>query len=450
MSALAIGYAGLTHLGLCSAVAAASKGFRVVGYDGDSARVKEIAEGRWPVLEPGLVELAGAHGARLAWRDDIGALGLCDVVYIASDVPTDESGRSDLSGIMALIERVTPVLKQEAILVVLCQVPPGFTRALAFPPARLFYQVETLVFGRAVERASSPERFIIGCADSTARLPQAFGDFLSAFGCPILPMRYESAELAKISINCCLVASVSVANTMAEVCEKIGADWSEIVPALKLDKRIGQHAYLAPGLGLAGGNLERDLATVLRLAESTGSDSGVIESFVISSRHCRDWALRTLHEHVFAIRPDAAIGILGLAYKENTHSTKNSPSIALITHLKHCRVQVFDPVVPLGAIGQPNVVGAKSALDAARGMDALVLMIPWPEFAKLSPVDLAGALRGPVVLDPYRILEGPGIAAAGLDYLTLGAPPLRGAVRKTEVSSYLGGQGMGHGASGHA
>lgn len=425
MSAPVIGFAGLTHLGLCSAVAAASKGFQVVGYDSDSARVKEIAEGRWPVLEAGLVELAGAHGARLAWRDDPGALGLCDVVYIASDVPTDEYGRSDLSEIVALIDRVSPVLKQEAILVVLCQVPPGFTRGLAFPPERLYYQVETLVFGRAVERATNPERFIIGCADPAVRLPQAFGEFLSAFGCPILPMRYESAELAKISINCCLVASISVANTMAGLCEKIGADWSEIVPALKLDKRIGQHAYLAPGLGLAGGNLERDLATALRLAENTGSDARVIESFVRSSRHCRDWVLRILHEHVLAGRPDAGIGILGLAYKENTHSTKNSPSLALIAHLTAWRVQMYDPVVPPGVVGQPNAVGAKSALDAARGMDALVIMTPWPEFQKLNPADLAEVLRGPVVLDPYRVLDGATVAAAGLDYFTLGAPALR-------------------------
>jgi len=425
VSAPVIGFAGLTHLGLCSSVAAASKGFHVVGYDGDSARVKDIAEGRWPVSEPGLVELAGAHGARLAWRDDTGALGLCDVVYIASDVSTDDYGRSELSEIVALIDRVSTVLKQDAILVVLCQVPPGFTRGLAFPPARLYYQVETLVFGRAVERATSPERFVVGCADPTAELPEAFRQFLDAYGCPILSMRYESAELAKISINCCLVASISVANTMAELCEKVGADWFEIVPALKLDKRIGQHAYLAPGLGVAGGNLERDLATVLCLAENTGSDAGVIESFVRSSHHCRDWVLRILHEHVLSGRPDAAIGILGLAYKENTHSTKNSPSLALMPHLKSWRVQMYDPVVPGGAVGQPNAVVAKSALEAARGMDALVIMTPWPEFQKLNPIDLAKVLRGRVVLDPYRVLEGAAVVAAGLDYFALGAPPLR-------------------------
>lgn len=424
MSTPVVGFAGLTHLGLCSAVAAASKGFQVVGYDGDSARVKEIQQGHWPVMEPGLAELAESHGARLAWRDDVSALGLCDIAYIASDVPTDDRGRSDLSDIVALIDRVIPALKREAILVVLCQVPPGFTRRVAFSPVRLYYQVETLVFGRAVERATSPERFIIGCADPGVVLPKAYGEFLRAFGCPILPMRYESAELAKISINCCLVASISVANTMAELCEKIGADWSEIVPALKLDKRIGPHAYLTPGLGLAGGNLERDLATVLRLAETTGSDAGVIDACMRSSRHCRDWVLRTLHEHVLGVRSDAAIGILGLAYKENTDSTKNSPSLELLTHLTSWRVHVYDPVVSIAVVHHPNAVGAKSPVEAARGMDALVIMTPWPEFRKLNAEDLAEVLRGHTVVDPYRVLEGPEVVKAGLDYFALGAPPL--------------------------
>ena len=98
-------------------------------------------------------------------------------------------------------------------------------------------------------------------------------------------MRFESAELCKIAINCCLVSSISVANTLAELCEGIGADWSEIVPALKLDRRIGAYAYLAPGLGIAGGNLERDLATVVRLADGIGSDAGVVKAWVANSRH---------------------------------------------------------------------------------------------------------------------------------------------------------------------
>jgi UDPglucose 6-dehydrogenase len=298
-----IGFAGLTHLGLVSAVGTASKGFRVVGFDADAARVREITAGRMPVVEPDLEDLARTSAPRLSYTARLTDLGACDIVYISSDVPTNDRGESDLSGIRGLIADVIPALGPHALLVVLCQVPPGFTRGLPLVRERLFYQVETLVFGRAVERATKPERFIIGCADPARPLPEAYAALLGAFGCPLLPMRYESAELAKIAINCCLVASVSVANTLAELSERIGADWSEIAPALRLDRRIGAYSYLAPGLGIAGGNLERDLATVLRLSEATGSEASVIKSFGRNSRHRKDWALRIIHREVLARTP---------------------------------------------------------------------------------------------------------------------------------------------------
>src|SRR5204862_7230882 len=148
---------------------------------------------------------------------------------------------------------------------------------------RLIDQVETLVFGRAVARARHPERFMIGCAGPAKPLPARYRELLEAFGCPILPMRYESAELAKISINFCLVASIGVANTLAELCEAIGADWAEIIPALRLDRRIGPHSYLAPGLGIAGGNLERDLRTVLDLAAACHTDRGIEQAWTANS-----------------------------------------------------------------------------------------------------------------------------------------------------------------------
>ena len=174
------------------------------------------------------------------------------MVYVAPDVPTDDRGTSDLGPIRALIDVVDAAMAPAAVLVVLSQVPPGFTRGLKRPLATRYYQVETLIFGRAIERAMYPERFIVGCADADADapLPEALATYLAAFDCPILPMRYESAELCKISINMVLVAQVSCANTIAELCEKIGADYGEIVPALRLDKRIGAYAYISPGMGI--------------------------------------------------------------------------------------------------------------------------------------------------------------------------------------------------------
>lgn len=420
-----IGFVGMTHLGLVSATGAAAKGFEVIGYDPDPALIARLQAGDLPVLEPGLQELLAANGCRQQFTNQIEKLRACDVVYIAPDVPTDDQGHSDLTEIKALIDKVIINLGADTILVILCQTPPGFTRSLPMPASRLYYQVETLIFGQAVQRMMEPERFIIGCADPKTPLPTSYRQWLEAFHCPILPMRYTSAELAKISINMCLVASISVANTLAEVCEEIDADWSEIVPALRLDRRIGPYSYLNPGLGIAGGNLERDLTTVLSLASAHGCDSGVVAAWVANSHHRKKWSFKALQAEVLDHKPEARIGVLGLAYKENTHSIKNSPALALLRCLDSpVSVIVHDPAVSAAACGLAVAV-ATEPLQVAENADAIVIMTPWPIYKTLDPKALATRMTGHTIIDPYRVLQAQAVNAAGLDYVTLGAPPLR-------------------------
>jgi UDPglucose 6-dehydrogenase len=411
-----IGYMGMTHLGLCSAAAAAAHGFAVLGYDPDAERVARLRAGDLPVVEPGLPELIAAS-QRLEFSADAGALARCDVVYIAADVPTDDAGRSDLTGIERLIATASERLRPEAVLVVLSQVPPGFTRTQRRAADRLYYQVETLVFGCAVERATRPERFLVGCARPAEPLPQAYRAFLDAFACPVLPMRYESAELCKISINLCLVASISAANSLAALCERIGADWSEIVPGLRLDRRIGMHAYLEPGLGLSGGNLERDLATLGTLSARTGASNAFVSACVELSTQRRDWPLRVLRESLDLTR--ARVGVLGLAYKPGTASIKGSPAFALLASLRCAGVRAYDPVVQ--AELPAGVERAPSALEACRDADAVVVMTPWDELRALRLPALARVMKGRLVVDPYRALDPRACAAEGLRHCTLGA-----------------------------
>jgi UDPglucose 6-dehydrogenase len=416
-----VGFAGMTHLGLVSASAAAGAGFETICFDRDEGLVADLQKGRLAVLEPDLPELIAANGARQTFSADAADLGRCDVVYLAPDIATDDEGRSDDGLLRQLIELVSPVLRKDAVLVVLSQVEPGFTRSMSVPePERRYYQVETLVFGRAVERATRPERTIVGCADPEQPLDPRYRAVLDAFNCPVLPMRYESAELAKISINCCLVASVSVANMLAELCEGIGADWSEIVPALRTDRRIGPFAYLAPGLGIAGGNLERDLATVCRLAEAHDSDAGVVKAWRHNSRYRRDWAVRTIRKALLDANPYAEIAVWGLAYKENTDSVKNSPSLATIRQLSGVPFRVHDPVVPASAAAGSRVTGASEPLGATAGAEALMILTPWPAYRGIAPADIARSLRGRIVLDPYAVLDRKAAEAAGLVYYTLG------------------------------
>lgn len=414
-----IGFAGLTHLGLNSAVASAARGFKVVGFHDDSELVAQLNNGKPHILEPDLPELLSQHQEKLTFSANSKSLTNCDIVYIAVDVPTDDQGQSDLTPIHLMLKTATSSMRPDALLIILCQVPPGFTRKIEWPSTQLYYQVETLIFGRAVERAMHPERFILGCANSGQIINDKLNIYLSAFDCPILPMRYESAELAKISINMCLVASISTANTLAEICEHIGADWSEIVPALKLDKRIGQHSYLSPGLGISGGNLERDLATVIRYSEEYKTDGGVVASWIHNSKYRKGWAWQTLKNLGLDKELSTRICVLGLTYKENTHSIKNSPSLELLGHLTKHNVTTYDPAAAVEDT-PANVNRVETTTEAIKDAEVLVIMTPWPEFKELTAETLKQQMKGRIIIDPYRMLDYQKIKTLGLSYFTLG------------------------------
>lgn len=414
-----IGFVGLSHLGIVYSLASAARGFEVVAYDPDPERGQKLSQGAFPIEEPGLRELWAEHRARLRYTADAASLAQCDPVFVSLDVPIDDDNQSDLGALRQLIDVVRPHLGAAASMVLLSQVRPGYTRGLAAPG--VFYQVETLVFGAAVERALHPERYMVGCARPELPLPAAYRAWLDAFGCPVLAMQYESAELAKVAINLFLVSSVSTTNTLAELCEATGADWSEIVPALRLDRRIGPHAYLGPGLGIAGGNLERDLMTVQGLAAEHGTDARVVTAWQQNSAYRKDWPLRVIHREVVPRCPAPRIAVLGIAYKPDTHSTRNSASLALLRGSAAWPVKAYDPLARLDATSFSHVTVCASALDAVKEADVVALMTPWKELVELDPRRLREHMRGNFVLDPYGAWKESVGRLAGIRYFRLGS-----------------------------
>lgn len=413
-----VGIAGMTHLGLISATAIAAKGFRVVGYDPDDILIANLKSYCLPVEEPQLKDLLKENGDRQTFTTSVTDLEECDVIYIAVDIPTTKTNESDLLPIQTLLNKIIPSLDDQAVLVILSQVSPGFTRQLPIHSNQLFYQVETLVFGQAIQRASHPERFIIGCSDPKQPLPSAYHTLLEAFDCPLLLMRYESAELAKIAINLFLVSSVLTTNTLAEISSAVGADWDEIVPALRLDKRIGPHAYLKPGLGIAGGNLERDMRTTIKIGNHFNSNVNIIEEWFHYNEYQKEWVYRNLQAHVFSQCPDPNIAILGLAYKANTHSIKNAPSLVLLQRLAENKVKVHDPVVTPEVI--PHACFGSDIEQTIKNADVLIILTPWMEYCHLNPVWIKQQMRGNWIIDPHRILNHDGLIALGFHIITLG------------------------------
>ncbi len=396
-----IGFVGASHLSYVSAIAAAEKcgdGFKVVCYAQEHLFEKGKPE-TLSIQEPDLLRLLDKNKAHLTFTRNLTDISQCELVYLAIDVPTDDQGTSNLSIIRKQIEEMISHLSNSAILVILSQVPPGFTRSIPFPQERLFYQVETLIFGKAMERALFPERFIIGNFGKTKHLPQSYETYLKKFNCPIFVMNYESAELAKISINLYLVATVTTTNTLAEICQHVGADWEDIAETLRLDKRIGPHAYLIPGLGLAGGNLERDLATIQKIAFDHGCFAKLIDAELEDSSYRLHWGLRMLKQHCKMIE-NQKIGILGLTYKENTHSLKNSASLKFLKSIgKEQRVYVYDPAVT-NLKDHAHINFCKTADDVIKNSTVLAIMTPWPEFSKVNYETFSGD-----IIDPYGMIK---------------------------------------------
>jgi UDPglucose 6-dehydrogenase len=425
------GFAGLSHLGIVSSIAWASFGRRVIAYDPSIERVEGLASGNLPVHEPGLRELlAGARDA-VTFSNDPARLSDCPVVIVSLDVPTGEDHVSDLAPVFSLVETIMPVLRDGVVLVIISQVPPGFTRALASrvragrPGFRftLYYLVETLIFGRAVERALKPERFIVGCADPSEPLaPQLAGE-LARYGCPVLPMRYESAELAKTAINLYLIGAVTYANVLSDLCGSITADWNEIIPALRLDQRIGPAAYLRPGLGIAGGNLERDLATVRGLCYQHGVDAEYLGALAGSNDRRHRWILEMLREHVFAAESSPTLAVWGLTYKRNTKSVKNSPALKVLRALTgRAEFRAWDPVLGTGEVDVPAQLLPSS--DAVlEGADALLILSDWEEFSRCDVKPMRTRMRRPIVIDCVGALEGRRKDLGGILYLSMGRPP---------------------------
>ena len=196
--------------------------------------------------------------------DVVDDLWVCDLVFITLDVEKPE----DVKPVADLCHRLNVNVPEDVPFIIQSQVPPGFTRKINNSIRRpVYYQLDTIIVNKALERATYPERFIIGCPSKQTMLPPLYLDFLLKFGCTVYRMSYESAELAKQAINTMLAAQIATTNVLCDIAHLVEADWDDVETALRTDARIGKTAYVTPGQ--IGGHLVRDI----RLLDKLSNDS---------------------------------------------------------------------------------------------------------------------------------------------------------------------------------
>jgi UDPglucose 6-dehydrogenase len=418
---------GLWHLGCVTAASLAAAGHHVIGLDLDAAVVDALRAGRAPIAEPGLDALIaeGVSAARLRFTSDPAAAATADVVWIAYDTPVDADDRADVAFVVAQVARVLPHVRAGAVVIVSSQVPVGTTAALAAlrpeGDVAFAYSPENLRLGKALAVFREPDRVVVGTASEVARA--RITELLAPITTRIEWMSIESAEMTKHAINAFLALSVTFANELASVCERVGADAKQVERGLKTESRIGPKAYLAPGGAFAGGTLARDIEFLGAIGRSYGLELPLIASVRPSNEWHKTWALRRLERELGELA-GKTIAVWGLTYKPGTDTLRRSAAIELCAELaaRGATVRAWDPAVRV----LPAELGAAIALApspeaALHGASALVVATEWPELREVALAAHLPSMARALVIDANRFLKPPA-ELRGMQYIAVGVP----------------------------
>jgi len=401
VSKLTIGFAGLTHLGTCSSVAASLYGNTVIAFDPDINIISKRVKGQFDKAEPGIEDFLEKLPNDFHLTTKVEDLKKCDLVVISIDSPVDGAGNVDTGPVEKYYDLVEETIDSDIPIIVLSQVRPGFTRKISQSRFETYYQMETLIFGQGLERALKPERYVVGLMDESKPLNSKYEEFLKQGNCPVLTMSLESAELTKLSANFFLASTLTATNTLAALSSKIGANWRQIADSLRLDRRIGPHAYLNAGLGIGGSNIIRDLIGIREMSRVMGTDASIVDAMLTNSEFSKNWITRQLTEIIpFIASPK--IGILGLSYKQNTDSTIGSSGVKTARSVSgFFPTYVYDPVVNEDNITINQVNWAKSILGVVSKVDILVISTEWNEFMTHELAEILLRSQVKYVIDPF-------------------------------------------------
>lgn len=412
---------GIWHQGAVLAASLADLGHSVRGFC-SATEAAELSAGRPLVTEPVLPSLLrrGIRSGRLTFSADLReALAGAEFVFISTDTPVDEDDTPDLRPVFDLARAIGQEGRPDLILCVTAQVPVGTTAELSrLAGCRAAYVPEFLRLGTAVETFRRADRIVIGADDPD--VADRVADLYVGLKRPIIATDILSAELAKHAANAFLATSISFANELADIAGALGADPQSVGRILKLDRRIGPHAFLSPGLGYAGGTLGRELRVLQEFGRRHEKPTPLVDAVVAINDRRPGQARRQLEEALGG-STGKHVALLGLTYKAGTSTLRRSVSLEIARDLLAAGAQVsaYDPLADLEEAPLPvGLVVAASPDAAAAGCDAVIVM---GTFA-LSAEELAGlrpVMRGSVLLDARGTVDPVAARRGGFRYVSL-------------------------------
>jgi UDPglucose 6-dehydrogenase len=431
ISVIGTGYLGATH-----AASMAELGFEVVGVDVDQAKVDSLNAGVVPFFEPDLAPMLERHTAsgRLRFTTDAAeAARFASVHFVCVGTPQKKGLlAADVSYVEAAVDAMAPHLSAGDVVVGKSTVPVGTAvrlrqrlRSQARADVDLVWNPEFLREGFGVEDTLRPDRIVIGTDSERSRrvIEHVYASMLER-GTPFLVTDFATAELVKTAANAFLATKISFINAMAEVCERTGADVTQLAQAIGHDVRIG-HRFLGSGVGFGGGCLPKDIRALRARATELGlEDSLSFLALVDRINVRRRERVIELVEHALGGRvAGKVITVLGAAFKPNTDDVRDSPALAVASELHRIGgvVRIYDPMAGSTAAARlPDVAYADSPAEACADADVVVVLTEWREFVALDPQEVASWVRQATVVDARNCLDADAWGDAGWYYLGLG------------------------------
>ncbi len=426
---------GTGYVGLVTAACLASVGHDVMGLDKDESKIKLLKQGRSPIYEAGLESLIKQSLSKnLFFTGDYEeAITFGDVIFLAVGTPSAEDGNADLTALWSAVESLAMHVTQRKVIVVKSTVPVGTCEKVeerlkallgeryidrdANALVSVVSNPEFLREGRSVDDFLHGDRVVIGGTDLDAitRVRELY----SPLGIPIVTCDFRSAELVKYASNAFLATKISFINSIARLCDVLGADVTKVSEGMGYDHRI-MPGHLYAGLGYGGSCFPKDVSALLEVGKDAGVHLDLVEQTMRINNGQIDWALDKLRD-ILGDLGGKRICFLGVAFKPNTDDMRDAPSVKLAHRLllEEAEVTAYDPVASIEPI-VPEVEQFDDVYDALTSADAALLVTEWEEFGQLDFERVISVMKQPKLVDGRNFLKPRRLLDMGVEYKDFG------------------------------